>query len=347
MRIGILTLPVKTNYGGILQAYAFQTVLESMGNEVLVINREYNVNSSKKTIQSKICEFLENHYYFFNTRKFIKQNINCTSGLNSNEQLEKCLKTYNLDTIIVGSDQVWRPEYSPNINNYFLDFAEPYNIKRIAYAASFGVDYWQFSEKETQLCSHLAQKFDAIGVREQSGLGLCEDYLGVKAEFVLDPTILLNKEKYHELASNKKGTSTGSLFCYILDMTAKKSEFIKSISDVTKTRPLIYSPHTRMVLWSIGKWLRAFIDAKMIITDSFHGMVFSIIFNKPFWVIGNESRGMTRFHSLLSYLKLEERLVKINDTKKITPTHIDWDAVNNLLEIMRNYSTDFIIKSLY
>lgn len=348
MKIGILTLPLHTNYGGILQAYALQTVLEQMGNEVHVINREYHVDSSKKTVKGKIWELLENHYYFYNTRKFIQKKIHRTSKVISNDQLNNCLRLYNFDAIIVGSDQVWRPEYSPNIYNYFLDFAEAYHVKRIAYAASFGVGYWQFSETEALLCSKLAQKFDAVSVREKSGIGLCEDYLGVKAEFVLDPTFLLNIEMYQSLASQYINTKdiNGELFCYILDMTTIKSEIIKCITEDMGMKSSIYSPHTRMVIWPLEKWLRAFMDARMIITDSFHGMVFCIIFNKPFWVIGNESRGVTRFHSLLSALGLDNRFINEYNAKKLSQSPIDWNTINNRIERMRNHSLNFLTKAL-
>src|SRR5690606_24691445 len=125
---------------------------------------------------------------------------------------------------VVGSDQCWRPLYSPKISNYFLDFAEnEKDIKRIGYAVSFGVSEWEFDKKNTERCALLAKKFDAISVREDSGIKLVKDYFDKDAVHVLDPTMLLQKEQYVKIASDEKQTkSPGNLKVYILDKTPEK-----------------------------------------------------------------------------------------------------------------------------
>ena len=100
---------------------------------------------------------------------------------------------FHFDAFVVGSDQVWRPRYNAYIPNLFLDFTEGMSVKRIAYAASFGTDQWEFSAEQTTISSFLAKKFDIVSVREASGIQLCKQNLGVDAIQVLDPSLLLRR----------------------------------------------------------------------------------------------------------------------------------------------------------
>lgn len=104
---------------------------------------------------------------------------------------------YGLDAYVVGSDQVWRPAFNlgPRLGNMFLDFAGD-DVKKISYAASFGCKEWEYTEEQERMCGKLAKRFDAISVREASGVDLCKEHFGVDATLVLDPTLLLNKEDY-------------------------------------------------------------------------------------------------------------------------------------------------------
>lgn len=124
--------------------------------------------------------------------------------IDSTSSLRKYFKKNRYDAVIVGSDQTWRPKYSPNIYDFYLDFiSKDKRIKRIAYASSFGVDDWEYSAEETKKCAKLSKLFDGISVREQSGIDLCKDHLGVDSELALDPTLLLNKDDYVTLIGDR------------------------------------------------------------------------------------------------------------------------------------------------
>lgn len=335
MRIGILTLPLHTNYGGILQAYALQTVLERMGHEVHVIEKKrrplsipiqkmpfcYGKRIVKNIIGRKCPIFYEQKYnreqpiIRQNTDKFIKKYIHIAEYDDFSD-----IKESEYDAIVVGSDQVWRPKYfgKNQIENAYLKFAEGWNIKRIAYAASFGTDEWEYNSKQTSECGRLLRMFDAVSVREDSGVDLCKRYFGVEAQHVLDPTMLLDMEDYiklFEAADTPK--SKGNLLCYILDETEEKKALIKRIADEKGLIPFnvksisddINSPLYERIQPPLEQWLRGFYDADFVITDSFHACVFSIIFNKPFIVYGNINRGLSRFISLLNMFGLTERIV--------------------------------------
>ena len=209
MRIGILTLPLHTNYGGILQAYALQTVLERMGHEVVVFD----------TPKNKVLEILGRFFHKLFALNLINSFVNkhdnllkaiisrkITSFVRKNINLKKVrgfgsLREDDFDAIVVGSDQIWRAVYFPRwleqpLDNAYLSFTNGWNIKRISYAASFGTDEWEYTDKQTGICRECIKEFDAISVREESGVDLCKKYFGVNAQQVLDPTMLLDSVDY-------------------------------------------------------------------------------------------------------------------------------------------------------
>lgn len=378
MKIGIITQPLHTNYGGLLQNYALQKILSALEHEVYTINRDntpsiYSAKLAfrlkfhiKQTIKKIIGRtYTPSYKKFIKIRQdcisFVKNNIRTTELIKSQEELRKTIEKYKFNGFLVGSDQVWRPCYSPNIYNDFLDFCqEKKNIKRIAYAASFGVSEWEFNDEQTKECNRLAKLFNAVSVREDSGIKLCKEHLEVNAMHVLDPTLLLEKEEYIKLVEqNAEQESDGNFFCYILDTTPEIQSAINNIEQSLSLRSFQVKAKnscyqlkrgeriTDHVIPAPTKWLRAFMDAKMVFTDSFHGCVFSIIFNKPFWVIGNKERGNARFDSLLKLFNLESRRVDINDIDNIDFTApIDWDKVNTVKKEWQEKSINFIKENL-
>ena len=359
MRIGIITLPLYTNYGGILQAYALQTVLERMGHEVWIEYRRNNKYNIRKYIRPILLFILS--LFFFRVRRiyiptereenvigqyvnqFVFKYINRTVPIYTKSK--KLLKPYKFEAFVVGSDQIWRPRYSRGLTNAFLDFTESENVKRISYAASFGTDVWEFTRRQTKKCARLIKKFDAVSVREDSAVLLCKKYLDVDAIHLLDPTLLLKKEDYLRLISQDCQISKiePELFVYILDDSVEKQKIVETVSSTLALNAISIMPHKRFeevgskyidecVFPPVSDWLKGFKCAKYIITDSFHGTVFSIIFNKPFIVVANKGRGLSRFTSLLKKFDLENRLIySIKDlSEKIIYSPIDFDCVNNI-----------------
>lgn len=375
MKIAILTQPLKKNYGGILQAYALQKTLKELGHEAITIDRKPNTPSLTdnylslcKKLAAKLLRRSSGNTFtdeqlstiFQNTSNFIKNNIALSEEIKTNKEVHQYFSKNEYDVFIVGSDQTWRPRYSPNIYNYYLDFLESKKTKRIAYATSFGVDHWEYDSKQTEICSALAKKFDAISVREELGVKLCEDYLNVKAQYVLDPTLLVRKSEYTKLIKNSgKPSNKGKLLKYVLD---NNSENTKIIKDISKTLNLeTFSNQAKYsfegsrgrklddyIYPSVEEWIKAFDDAEFIITDSYHGTVFSIIFNKPFITIVNKKRGASRFESLLNSLGLSERLIDsaTGFPSELLSKEIDYYSVNNRLNRMREHSLHFLKENL-
>jgi uncharacterized protein YqgQ len=335
MKIAIMTQPLGKNYGGIMQAWALQQVLKRMGHEVVTIDRQPDQPSmaykaarlayraGMKAIGKRKAPInFEKHLptILQHTRSFIDQHITMSEPLYSTQQLRDHFDRENYDAVIVGSDQTWRPKYSPNIYNFYLDFLEDKEILRIAYASSFGVDEWEYTEEQTKRCAELAKKFDAISVREDSGIELCRKYLGVEATHVLDPTLLLDKEDYLQLIGPERlKAQPEGVYTYFLDKTSNKLALAQQASD--ELGELVYSCQAeysigseqaeidKCVMPDIRDWLAGFANAKYVITDSFHGMVFSIIHEKLFSIVINKSRGMSRFDSLAKLSGTNQNLI--------------------------------------
>ncbi len=383
MKVGILTQPLSNNYGGLLQNYALQQALIGMGQEPVTLDhghvRKSSLQKSLSLAKANILHTLlptrypqvayqptKNEIAIIqeHTNRFINQHIVRTSIIETHQGFLKEGKN-GYGAFVVGSDQCWRPQYSEGfLEEMFLNFIEgSEDIKRVAYAASFGTDKWEMTETQTPRCSELAKHFDLITVREASAVGLCKDYLGVEATHVLDPTMLLTKEDYEKLVREElEPESKGNLFHYLLNPSKGKNDIIVSIARQHHLQPFTIMPKCQAsnrtrddiknrvqdcIYPSVTRWLRGFIDAKMVVVDSFHGAVFSIIFNKPFWVFGNAHRGNARFESLLTMFHLEDRFVDFDSDRVVDWNRpIDWSSVNRIIEEEQVKSKECLQKGL-
>lgn len=332
-RIGIYTQPLQMNYGGILQTWALQTVLRRRGFEAATFTFDqhfhlpswrkpyvYAKRLAGKCLGRQRLVFWEeafNRSYDFGSqhiRPFIEQKIRQRMYRDVRE-----IREDEFGILLAGSDQVWRPRYNARppqtIGHAFFDFARGWDVKRIAYAASFGTDEWEYMPEQTRECAALAKRFAAISVREKAGIRLCRDHFGLDAVQVPDPTLLLDRADYEVLIQDGDTRAPeGDLLAYILDDSPAGEELIRRVARAGGFEPF------RIPIWrgvrdadlaqpSVEQWLRNFRDAKAVVTDSFHACVFSLIFGKPFVVLGNTTRGVSRYESLLGELGLANRLV--------------------------------------
>ena len=371
MKVGIITLPLYVNYGGILQTYALQTILKRMGHEVVVFQKKkkslyklplwkYPFSYAKRIIYKCLVDHrfpimlerkqrIESPILRQHLIEFITTNIN----VQTIERISEIDK-YDIDAIIVGSDQIWRKEYvrrgwNANIQDVYLRFISNKKTLKISYAASFGVDEWMYSKKETADCQQLIKDFFAVSVREMSAVSLCSKYLNIKATLVLDPTMLLTKKDYISLFSNQNGNNSGrTLFCYLLDKTQDKLSLMETIAkerDFTRTvlmnvdmQDYVTSLSQRVIL-PVEDWLKGFFEADFVLTDSFHGCVFSIIMGKPFVAIANSKRGCSRFISLLKMFDMENHLIFSKDDYQSGESY-------DLSELTEKTLCDYRVKSM-
>lgn len=371
MKVAILTIPIHSNFGYIMQLYALQKAVQKAGHEAYTIQLKVEPKSVKQRViyllKGIVSKYLLRRnatpFRKFPTRRqmecmdvntwdFINHHCNLTKYIPSVNRLSELANEY--DVFVVGSDQVWRKRYSIDIPSFFFSFL-PEEKKRIAYAASFGISKNDYGEELTQTCKRLLSKFSAVGVREKTAVKLCDEVFGVKAEQVLDPTLLLAKEDYLQLIEDDKigkVPSTPFLLLYVIDTASEKTAIARKMAaekdleiyqikspdfkDVGSSRvnDCIY-PH-------ISTWLYAFSHASYIITDSFHGTVFSIIFEKPFLTFGNAKRGLDRMVSLLNMFHLAERLY----SESFHENDIDYNMVNERIKEERDNSLRFMFTNL-
>lgn len=308
MNILILTQPLLNNYGGLLQNFAMQRILQRLGNQSIT----FDVMIPRK-FWKYILSYIKTLILFFipgKRRPFAKftkvprRNTLLNDFVRLNLKTTKPSSVYSkrlindIDVVVVGSDQVWRPRYNYSLEDMYLKFTKNLPIKRIAYAASFGVDNWEYTAKQTYKCAKFANKFDAISVREETGVKLCRKYLGVEAAWVLDPTLLLTKEDYLPLCQEIPLCEERYLAVYVLDENENMTATYEK--EATSRRLIIkkFDADSKNPL-TVPEWLAMFRDASYVVTDSFHGTVFSIIFGKEFKCVYNEGRGSARFESLL------------------------------------------------
>lgn len=365
MKIGILTQPLHNNYGGLLQNFALQAKLKQLGHTPVTIDIPYTepkwplhiriikllwrfIKKMRGDRSVLFCD-LKRQWLFMNhpgkeQKRFIDSYINI---IYVREGLKKgfCQEN-NFDAFVVGSDQIWRPRFSPCFPNFFLDFTEGADVKRIAYAASFGTDKWEGTAEQTPYIAQLARKFDAISVREKSGITLCKNTFNAVAQWVLDPTLLLSKREYDKLlATTKCPSEKPYLAIYTLDINSTIDALIKHICKEHNLVPIFIGQCTKDGYPSIESWLKGIFCSDYVLTDSFHGTVFSIIAHRPFTTVANAGRGASRFESLLGSLNLMNRLTKTSDVTNIS-TPINYDEIDAQLADYHQLSFDFLKRAL-
>ena len=359
MKICILTQPLGTNYGGVLQAFALQKALKDMGHDATTLRwLPLTPGNPVKTLRRFLARYVKGnkdvvyfnyekqlHYTFRELERFVDEQLDCTVAHAPLMQGDMS----GFDAYVVGSDQVWRPMYSPFIPNFYLDFLGDAPAKRIAYAASFGVDSWETDEKTTAIIRPLAQQFDSISVREESGVRLCSEKLGVRAEVMPDPTLLLTAQDYLPLCGLDQTTSEPYIAAYILDKGEREQRFVERLSQ-KQGLPVRYLGQLDWIhgVDSIESWLDGFARASFVITNSFHGTVFSLLFGKNFLTIKNSHRGATRFTSLLGTVGLQDRLLDVSMPDVGVPDvpEIDYRTIEEKLAALRQLGRSFLQNNL-
>ena len=339
-KIGTMTFHWATNYGAVIQAYALQKYLSDLGYETEIIDYV-----PKRTIMINTLFAIKNRNrdFFHKERKinqFRREHLKLSEHkIGISRRLKKYANEYS--HIIVGSDQVWNYSFTMGAEgrttlSYFLDFVGQ-NIKKISYATSFGMD--SAPQDYIDVVKPWVSRFDGISVRENTGVDIAKQ-LGVNAEIVCDPTLLLKREDYESLLSPSKW-ETGYVYSYILHGCEVEMSKIKEV--VKKSHP--YANFISDDGSGIIEWLTKIRDAEFVITNSFHGMMFSLLFNIPFIVVPVKGSKMNdRISTVLEMVGLLDRIVE--DELSIPETTIDWETVNSKIEESRRKGKAYLERQL-
>lgn len=346
MKIGIITFHWATNYGAVLQAYALQQYLIKAGHEVKIIDYV----PATITVKQCIIAAKNRDFGFFRQEKhlksFRKRHLDLTdSKYMSHKSLKKMAQDF--DCIIAGSDQIWNESFTLHGEgkvtlSYFLDFAKD-KVKRVGYAVSFG--FTKPSNEYIEAVKDEINKFSAISVREANGVNIINAF-GLSSVLVCDPTALLEKSDYLSVIDNRIDDH-GSVFAYILrENQVDAWNTAKYVGDVFKC-----DVNTGRYIGSMEDWISAIYNAKFVVTNSFHGVMLSLILNTPFIVLTIKGSGMnSRITTLLESVGLSSRTLETYSAetiKAIMSDEIDWETVSDKFQKLRHTGIGFLQDTLY
>ncbi len=361
MKIAVITLHRVFNYGSILQTYATQKILEKLGNEVEIIDYITEQRTNKRLFFS-VPEKLKNSFIkkyvflFFRSisiiiRKytfgsFMKKYINLTK--------EKYISIKDLkenppkaNVYIVGSDQVWNSKYNEGIDEgFFLRFVS--NVPKISFSSSFGkkkLDDWEIEKTQKYL-----SEFKNLSVREDSAVKIIEN-LGMNAECIIDPTLQLTKSDWEKLASNRLIKDKYILLMLLYGEDNGATEYARKLADQKGMKLVKISWETKkptdidilMTHRSPQDFLSLFLNAECIVTNSFHGLAFSINLNKEFMIFPRNEFN-SRIENLLQLTGLTNRMIV--DKNKFEFESINYEKVNKIIDKERIKAENFLIKAL-
>lgn len=342
MKIGIITFHWATNYGAILQAMALQNILQAMGHNVEIINYKPKQYEPSLWKFIRYRQFLHLKSYLFNLKKeqqmveFRHKFLKCTQRYYSISELRGHCTNYDL--LISGSDQVMNPSFLQSGEKggstaYYLDFGNEATT-RIAYAMSFGTT--RYPEHLLPIASPLVKRFNALSVREITGVNIFSSMGRSDAVVVPDPTLLLKAEDYDKIIGLSP-VRTNTTLVYMLH---------NRLSAIKDQLPL---EGIRVIMSeTIEEWVQAIRSSRYVITNSFHGMVFCLIYHIPFTIALQNTRneGMNdRFFTLLSRLGLQDRIMNESQCD-VYRTVINWEDVDMKFDTIRQEGIDYINKNI-
>lgn len=371
-KVGIITMHKVINYGSALQAYALQQKIENLGYESFLIDYVYpnEYHQTKRVTKLSISRVLKGicgrllFFLFYKKKRqlqlfyqFWKEHFRLTETYRNKTEIFD--NPPDFDIYVTGSDQVWNPIHMKGDPTFFCDFIKNGN-KRISYAASFSSE--NIDENYETKYKELLNKYTSISVRENKGIDVVKNLTSKKAVCVCDPTLLLTKNEYGELSIHSSITINGPyILAYILNYNFNPyptiQEVIDKISNETKL-PVIYLlcntlnavPKTNSRIISAAgpnEFLWLFQHASYIVTSSFHGVAFSLVFEKTFYAVTENTHKDSRIKSLLEETGTVDRLVYTgSNMSTIKMNELDYDCIRPKIENYRFKSIEFLKESL-
>lgn len=363
MKIGILTFHCAHNYGAVLQCYALQQYLLSLGHEVVVINYrpEYLLDPytvfpklsiySWKGKLTRLINFVITFYIRIVRHRVFEDFINKYLKLSDVVRTKHDIEKLDYDVFIMGSDQIWNPKITKGFDDvYFGYFDTKRGAKKIAYAASLGLS--SLTEEQKSYLQNSMSNFDAIGVRENNMKDLLQPLTAKSVVQVLDPTLLLDRKIWESLSSKSSLSKEKYVLTYQVEVNKNVNRIAYLIAKQldAKVIQLVAWPKFNYANEDIRQvagpleYISYIKYAECVVTSSFHGTAFSIIFRRPFYVVDLQSlrKGSNeRMKTLLSEFHLEERYISENGNPVYH--NINYSTVEDIIKYRKNSSRDFLI----
>lgn len=362
MKIGIFTYHACYNYGACLQAYALQHTVKKKFNDCKIIDYQskilIDINHPFCKVPKHPKEFIKNitrfpYYNQLNRRKqlfenFINTNLELSTRCTTDEDVKKECEQY--DCIVCGSDQTWNLDPSIRYETplYYMNF--PKTQKRITYATSFGSWVNQFPTREAELIPWIKQ-FDALSMREESGVKMLQSK-GFNCEWVLDPTLLLEKQEYDCIAHDRI-IEEPYVLLFSWNGAKEAIEITKQIAKQLKCKAFYIVPPPRAMFCGIERKLdigpKEFLSlikhANFIVTNSFHGTVFSTIYQKPF-ISAIKEVADPRRASLMKQFGLEDHLMSPSNYNLDKIYSTDFSMVESNIAELKKHSLNYLYNAL-
>jgi hypothetical protein len=361
MKVGLLTFHSAHNYGAVLQAYATQEKVKELGHDIEVIqyNPKYLIKqrlfpiSKKNSLSINIKIIIEGIFTFSyklqrrnKFRHFISNKLKLSSKEYGSQPFQKNI---DYDAFIMGSDQIWNCKLTKGFDPIYLgNFETKQGALKISYAAS--MSHYNLTSIEKQEFSELLKNFNAISVREQELQDLLKVQYSTLSTVVLDPTFLLDNYKWSLVASKPK-INRKYVLLYSIDLRNDAYKIAKKIANeidavvieltMSVTRKVFKN---KFQTASPEEYVGLFENAAFVVTSSFHGTAFSVIFNKPFYSIAHGSDKDSRQKTLLKNLDLLDRFVAKNASPSFSV--LDYTVPNQKLKQLQEISTAFLIQNL-
>jgi hypothetical protein len=360
MRAGIITFHCPINYGAILQAKALPLVLEDMGIRSEIINYRlphdilshtniYEQSTNYKVVIKNIIKYAHRKDIMVKLQRFEKfynEYLPVSKKIYRSIDELKNLKEY--DFLICGSDQIWKPMNDDYLDEaFFLGFTS--NAKKISYAPSFGID--TFPQKLENQLKILLSDFHAISVRERSGMNILRRIVSKSIKQVLDPTLLINKARWHSLSNMKYVNGINDyIVVYALERNKILNDSVKRLKQMIQLDiyeisldGLVRVRNCDHVLYDVGpsEFISLIENAKLVLTNSFHGTAFSIIFEKPFISVAH-TKSNSRILELLESLNISNRQISSSRLIQKDLLEMRYENVLEKLEMLKNNSIMFL-----
>lgn len=339
MKIAIVTIE-SFNYGNRIQNYALQQVLRSLGYSTKTLHRIQHSKGIKDKVKYIIQKILQTKGSKF--RQF-DSNVEYSNVIIGANDYPKDLSE-QFDYFIAGSDQVWNPHYNFVGTSDLLAFAKP--EQRISYAASFGVD--EIPDEKKKVYIENLRQFKALSVREKKGAEIIKELTGREAQVVLDPTMLLTSEQWSKVERKSKFTPKKK-YALVYSLGEKSADFENSIKRYAKEMEIFdirtIQKNGREIPVGPAEFLYLIHNAELILTDSFHASVFSVLYHKRFITFKRPGIDMSsRIVSLANTIGVENKLDRDNNLD--CSNGLDYVLVDQLIESERKQSIDFLKKVL-
>ncbi len=369
---------INTNYGTLLQAYATQQELEKLGldteifyytsNPIKQFYRVFNFPFLKTKIKAynvKITTKLKYPEIYNNIKirekvfmDFRLNKLTITNKIASKDELKRKVQEY--DGVVLGSDQVWNPQ-NLEMDYYTLNFV-PDNMPKITYAPSFGVS--SIPTKQRKKTVAYLQRIQHISVRELAGSKIVKDLIGRDVPTVCDPTALLNRDQWDEIKTDKVFTTEKYIFCYFLGDNPQYREFANKVAKQTGFKILAIQHMDEFVKSDLtfadirpydvdpGDFVNLVANAEMVLTDSFHGTMFSIYYHIPFYTFNYDVQGSknsvnSRIDSIMKLLQIEDRRFNgTEDVEESLQNKIEWESLQERLDNFRKKSERYLVDAL-